>query len=122
MFIFENIIEDKGSRYSVSGDEVKSIEEVEEFLKKLKQNKKYRKATHNTFAYRIKKDDKIIELKNDDGESGAGNIILEILRKKDSKNLLICVTRWFGGKKLGGDRFRHIKDATFYFLENYKKN
>ncbi|MFA5211543.1 MAG: YigZ family protein [Patescibacteria group bacterium] len=120
MFIFENIIEDKGSKYSVSGLEVKSVEEVNEFLKKLKQNKKYRKATHNTFAYRIKKDNKIIEVKNDDGESGAGNIVLEILRNNNVENLIICVTRWFGGKKLGGDRFRHVKDATIYFLEKYK--
>lgn len=120
MFIFENIIEDKGSKYSVSGREVKSFEDVEDFLKELKQNKKYRKASHNSFAYRIKKDDKIIELKNDDGEAGAGNIILEILRNNDVENLVVCVTRWFGGKKLGADRFKHVKNATIYFLEKYK--
>lgn len=119
MFIFENIIEDKGSKYSVSGENIKSAEEAKNFLEKLKQDKKYKKASHNTFAYRIEKDDKIIEYKNDDGESGAGNIILDILRNTKTKNLLVCVTRWYGGKKLGADRFRHVKNATLYFLEKY---
>ena len=68
MLQFENIISDRGSKYSVSGARCKSTKQAEAFLKQLKQVKKYAKATHNTWAL-IGEDGPI---KNDDGESGAG--------------------------------------------------
>jgi hypothetical protein len=27
------------------------------------------------------------------------------------------VTRWYGGKHLGGDRFRHVQDAVRHYIE-----
>jgi len=35
--------------------------------------------------------------------------LLDIL---DAKNVLVCVSRWFGGIHLGPDRFKHINQAT----------
>ncbi len=46
-------------------------------------------------------------LKNDDGEGGAGQIILQMLEREGLTDHVIVVTRWYGGKHLGGDRFRH---------------
>ncbi|MCB9813967.1 hypothetical protein H6784_00985 [Candidatus Nomurabacteria bacterium] len=51
--LHEQIIEDRGSRYSVSYGQVGSREDIKLFLKQLKQNKKYASATHNTWAARI---------------------------------------------------------------------
>ncbi|HIP21564.1 MAG TPA: YigZ family protein [Candidatus Pacebacteria bacterium] len=91
--LYEKIIKDRGSVYSVSAGKVKNREEIKEFLKKLKTRKKYAKATHNSFAVRISNDGAIYETKSDDGETGAGNVILRILKKKDFTNIVVVITR-----------------------------
>jgi len=119
--LFEKIITDRGSKYSVSGGRVTNREEVKAFLKELKRKKKYAKATHNTWAVRVEKDGQIGDIKNDDGETGAGATILRQLQQANMVNTIIVVTRWFGGVMLHGDRFKHVQDATIYFLENIEK-
>ena len=115
--LHEQIISDRGSRYSVSIGRVTNREAIRQFLKQLKQNKKYAKATHNTWAARISHEGAIFETKNDDGETGAGMVILRIMQRENVTNCIICVTRWFGGVKLQGDRFKHLQDATKYAIE-----
>ena len=112
----EHIIEDRGSRYSVSFGRVQSREDIQLFLRQLKQNKQYANATHNTWAARISHNGAIFETKSDDGETGAGMVILRIMQKEEISDCIICVTRWFGGVKLMGDRFKHVQDATKYAL------
>lgn len=116
--LFEKIIADRGSRYSVSVGRVRGRDDIKHFLKKLKQDKKYAKATHNTWAARIAHDGAVYETKNDDGETGAGMTILRELQRTNAINCVVCVTRWFGGVKLMGDRFRHVQDASRYALEH----
>ncbi len=118
--LHEKIIEDRGSKYSVSYGKVAGREDIQTFLKTLKKNKKYAKATHNSWAARISKDKAIYETKNDDGETGAGMVILRIMQKENVTDCVICVTRWFGGVKLMGDRFKHVQDATKYAIENLR--
>lgn len=115
--LHEQIIEDRGSRYAVSYGKVHGREEIKLFLKRLKKNKKYAKATHNTWAARISHDGAIFETKSDDGETGAGMVILRVMQKEEVSDCVICVTRWFGGVKLMGDRFKHVQDATKYAIE-----
>lgn len=110
--LFEKIIEDRGSKYSVSIGRVTGKDDIKTFLAKLKSDKKYAKATHNSWATRISHEGTIFEGKNDDDEAGAGMVILRILQKENISNCIICVTRWFGGIKLMGDRFKHVQDAT----------
>ena len=82
---------------------VKYIEEEEsakEFLQQLK--KKYYDATHNCSAWVLGVNgDK--QKSNDDGEPGgtAGNPILETIKKNGLTNIIVVVTRYFGGIKLG---------------------
>lgn len=116
--LYENIISDRGSTYSVSIGRVGNREDIKQFLKVLKSNKKYHKATHNSWAAVLTKDRIQYETKNDDGETGAGMVILRALKKGRMQNTIVCVTRWFGGVKLMGDRFRHVQDATEYALNN----
>ncbi len=116
--LHEQIIEDRGSRYSVSIGRVESREDIKAFLKELKRKKKYAKATHNSFAARVSHEGAIFETKNDDGETGAGMVILRVMQKENISNTVVCVTRWFGGTKLQGDRFRHVQDATKYAIEH----
>ncbi|NLW25121.1 MAG: YigZ family protein [Clostridia bacterium] len=79
---------------------VSSEEEALEFIEKIK--KKHYDATHNVFAYVVGLDNNI-QRYNDDGEpSGtAGVPILEVIKKEDLRNVVIVVTRYFGGIKLG---------------------
>ena len=116
--LHEKIIEDRGSKYSVSIGKVTGKEDIKSFLKKLKSNKRYEKANHNSWVVRISHEGAIFEGKNDDGETGAGAVILRIMQKENITNCIICVTRWFGGIKLQGDRFKHIQDATKYAINH----
>ncbi|WP_224826456.1 YigZ family protein [Cognatishimia sp. MH4019] len=112
MLQLEGIINDRGSKYAVSGGVVCSRADVDAFLKQLKRKKKYAKATHNTWAVLLPD----APLKADDGEAGAGMVILRMLEREGLENHIIVVTRWYGGTKLGGDRFRHVQDAVRAYL------
>ncbi len=112
---FEGVISDRGSKYAVSGGPAASRAEVDGFLKTLKRGKKYAKATHNTWAVVFSDG---TPLKNDDGEGGAGQIILQMLEREGLTDHVIVVTRWYGGKHLGGDRFRHVQDCVRHYLDN----
>lgn len=52
-----------------------------------------------------------------DGESGAGMVLLNMLRQSDWRNVIVIVTRFYGGKPLGPDRFRHIRAVAREALE-----
>lgn len=118
MFVLnEKIIEDRGSKYSVSIGLITGKEDITSFLKTLKKNKKYLKTTHNSWAPRVARNGAIYETKGDDGETGAGMSILRIMQMEDVTDCIVCVTRWFGGVKLMGDRFKHIQDATKYAID-----
>lgn len=116
--LFPLIIEDRGSRYSVAIGRVQNRADIKHFLKTLKADKKYAKADHNSWAARLSHDGAIYETKSDDGETGAGIVILRILQKENVSNCIVVVTRWFGGVKLMGDRFKHLQDATRYVIKN----
>ena len=89
--------------------------EAQNFIKNLKRNKRFSKATHNTWGLIISDG---VEIKDDDGEGGAGNIILRILNSAKLYNHIIVVSRWYGGVHLGGDRYRHVKTCTQIYLND----
>ncbi|WP_282027575.1 YigZ family protein [Ruegeria faecimaris] len=107
------VLTDRGSKYAVSGALVNSRDEVAAVLQDLKSDKSYAKATHNTWAAILPTG----ALKADDGESGAGMVILRMLERAELSGHIVIVTRWYGGKKLGGDRFRRVQDATRAYLD-----
>lgn len=108
------ILTDRGSKYAVSGAVVSSRSDVDAVLQELRSDKAYAKATHNTWAAVLPSG----ALKADDGESGAGMVILRMLERAKMDRHVVIVTRWYGGKKLGGDRFRRVQDATRAYLDH----
>jgi len=48
-------------------------------------------------------------------------VIARMLEREGIRNHIIVVTRWYGGKRLGGDRFRHVQNAVHYYLDNRSK-
>ncbi|KAL8363944.1 hypothetical protein RB601_009615 [Gaeumannomyces tritici] len=71
-------------------------------------------ATHNAWAYRARPpgSSRVVEEKFDDGETGCGALILQMLRDADVIDTLVVLTRWFGGKFLGPDRFRLMRNCV----------
>ena len=114
MQVYDAIISDRRSKYAVSGGPCTSEAEAKAFLKTLKKSKKFAKANHNTWGLLLD----AAPIKNDDGESGAGNVILRMLEREELRNHIIVVTRWYGGKHLGGDRFRHVQTAVRHYLDH----
>lgn len=83
-------------------------------IRDLSRKFKFEKASHLSWAARLSDG---TELKNDGGESGAGNCILETMRNMNAVNCLVLVARWYGGKHLGGLRFRIYRKITKQLLE-----
>ncbi|PWJ12087.1 YigZ family protein [Jannaschia seohaensis] len=106
-------INDRGSRYAVTGAPAADAEAAKQVVKRLCRGKKFAKATHNSWAL-IGADGPV---KNDDGEAGAGMVILRMLEREELHDHVVIVTRWYGGKHLGGDRFRHVQEAVRTYLD-----
>lgn len=79
---------------------VRTEEEALKIIEEIKTE--HKSATHNCHAYIIG-EDALTQRYSDDGEpSGtAGVPMLEVLKKEELRNVLVIVTRYFGGIKLG---------------------
>ena len=108
----------KKSRFLAHIAEVRSEEEAEVLIKETK--KKYYDASHSCSAY-ILNSDKGIRHSSDDGEpSGtAGKPILDVISGAGLSNVIVIVTRYFGGTELGtGGLVRAYSGATAEVLKN----
>lgn len=111
-------VTEKKSKFIANFFPVQSEEEAEKMITQLK--KKYHDARHNCTAYRIQEDNQVIEKASDDGEpSGtAGLPMLNILQKNNLCNVLVIVTRYFGGILLGtGGLVRAYSDSLLKAIE-----
>ena len=100
------------SRFITYVNRVETEEEAQEFITSIK--KKHHDANHNCSAYMIGENN-LIQKANDDGEpSGtAGVPMLEVIKKRNLKDTVVVVTRYFGGIKLGaGGLIRAYGRAT----------
>lgn len=114
--IKENVtaeIVEKKSKFIADIIYVQNIEEAEEQINRIK--KKYFDAKHHCFAYSIMTNEGIVNRLSDDGEpSGtAGAPMLNIINKNELINVLVIVTRYFGGILLGtGGLVREYSEST----------
>lgn len=101
---------------------VQRVEHVDLLLSKLKENRKIENAFHNMWAYRLDRGDpearsssksaSIMQDCDDDGEQAAGGRLLSLLQILNVVNVMVVVTRWYGGIQLGPARFKHINNAA----------
>ncbi len=91
----------KGSIFIATALSVSSEEEARNWIKKISQE--FFDATHHCFAYKIKIDQGDIVKYSDAGEprGTAGSPILSAIESEKLSNILVVVTRYFGGTKLG---------------------
>lgn len=111
-------IVEKKSRFIANFYNVESKEEAEEKIKQIK--KKYYDAKHHCFAFSIIEENGITQKSSDDGEpSGtAGAPILNIIKSNNLQNVVIIVTRYFGGILLGtGGLTRAYSEAAGKVVE-----
>lgn len=109
-----NTITDRRSTFQPHLAPVVTPRQVKMVLGKLYENKKIASATHNIYAYRIYCEDKHSFLQDceDDGETAAGGRLLHLLQILDVRNVMVVVSRWYGGILLGPDRFKHINNCA----------
>ncbi|GAA0863448.1 YigZ family protein [Paraclostridium tenue] len=98
-FGMDEIIIDK-STFIGYAKPIKTEEEAIEFINEIK--KKHKDARHNVWAYTVGKSMNI-QRYSDDGEpqGTAGIPTLEVIKKEDLRDVVVVVTRYFGGIKLG---------------------
>lgn len=105
-------IVEKKSRFIAHVFPVSNEEEAAAYLEQMK--KEYWDARHNCYAYRIGIEQPVLRSSDDGEPSGtAGKPILEVLLGQDIYNVLVVVTRYFGGTLLGtGGLIRAYTDST----------
>ncbi|XP_050798010.1 protein IMPACT isoform X3 [Gopherus flavomarginatus] len=116
-----NPISDRRSTFQAHLAPIVSPKQVKMVLAKLYENKKIASATHNIYAYRIYCEDKQTYLQDceDDGETAAGGRLLHLMQILNVRNVLVVVSRWYGGILLGPDRFKHINNCARNILVEY---
>jgi len=112
MLQITHVLTDRGSRYAVAGGPVLGHAGAAAFLVDLKRPKKFAKATHHSWAAVLGGE----AVRHDDGEAGAGDVILRMIQREGLADHIIVVTRWYGGVHLGGDRFAHIVTCVREYL------
>ena len=114
-------IVEKKSKFIAEIHPVSNIQEVENKIKEIK--KKYYDAKHHCIAYRIIDEGRVVERASDDGEpSGtAGAPMLNLLKGNNLCNVVVVVTRYFGGILLGtGGLVRAYSEATNLVIQKSK--
>lgn len=110
--------EERKSKFIGYAKPVFSKREAEDFIELIKS--RHNDATHNVPAYRVIDESREYFKFSDDGEpqNTAGKPVAEILNILDIYNVVIVVTRYFGGIKLGaGGLVRNYAKASKLAVE-----
>jgi len=88
------------SRFIGYASPVSTEDQALKFIEKIKT--KHRDATHNVYAYVIGENSNVQRFSDDGEPSGTAGIpALEVIKKENLRNLVVVITRYFGGTKLG---------------------
>lgn len=115
----------KGSIFIATAVSVSSEKEARDWIKKISQE--FFDATHHCFAYKIKIEQSDTVKYSDAGEprGTAGSPILSAIESEKLSNVLVVVTRYFGGTKLGtgglSRAYRQSAQAVLKDCEKIKK-
>ena len=128
-WIIAEPIQEKKSVFQARACRVSSRAEVLSALSSLRtSDRKLARATHHISAYRIRSaslsssqhpggDRRVppevtFQESDDDGETAAGGKVMGVMTAMGIWGWLVVVSRWYGGIKLGPDRFRIIGAAS----------
>ncbi|GIC90080.1 IMPACT family protein [Aspergillus udagawae] len=118
-WVLSDVVTEKKSVFLGRAAHVTSLEQAQQYLDHLLvTEKKVAAATHNISAWRIRQQrpangkgesaEMIVQDCDDDGETAAGGRLLHLMQLMDVWDVIVVVSRWYGGILLGPDRFRII--------------
>lgn len=121
-WILSDVVTEKKSVFVARAARVSNLAQAQAYLDHLTAtDKKVAVASHNISAWRIKQKKDVppgadaaetqIQDYDDDGETAAGGRLLHVMQLMDVWNVLVVVSRWYGGIHLGPARFRLINDV-----------
>jgi hypothetical protein len=127
-WVLSDVVTEKKSVFVGRAAHATSLEQAQGYLDHLlATDKKVAAATHNISAWRIRQQkpangkgesaEMIVQDCDDDGETAAGGRLLHLMQLMDVWDVIVVVSRWYGGILLGPDRFRIInavgRDAVY---------
>ncbi|EOD31011.1 hypothetical protein EMIHUDRAFT_203080 [Emiliania huxleyi CCMP1516] len=88
-------------------------------LSHLLSDRKIAAASHNMVAYSFVDASSGVRVfdNDDDGEGGSGAKLASTIDNKGARDVIVVVSRWFGGVHLGPARFKHIASVAGALLE-----
>ncbi|KAJ5317985.1 hypothetical protein N7508_002493 [Penicillium antarcticum] len=119
-WILSDIVTEKKSVFVGRVARVESLAQAQAYLDHLTAtDRKVAAATHNISAWRVRQKktegngegETTVQDYDDDGETAAGGRLLHVMQLMDVWNVVVVVTRWYGGIHLGPARFRLINDV-----------
>ncbi|KAJ7178043.1 ribosomal protein S5 domain 2-type protein [Mycena filopes] len=117
MFVAEPIT-DRKSAFVGRACAISDPSEVPIILAHLLSDRRIARAAHPVInAWRCQVGSLLHQDNDDDGETAAGGRLAHLLHILEVDNVLVVVTRYFGGIHLGPDRFKHINQAARNALE-----
>ncbi len=113
-----------GSLFTVRATKVRSVTDVRSAYTALLQNPKNMAAKHNVAAYRLY-DPLISWTENgfcDDGEFGMGRAMKDHINRLNINDVVVFMTRSYGGKNLGPRRFGVVTELMDKVLKKLQKD
>jgi len=111
-------ITDRKSTFVGRACQISDPSQVPLILSHLMSDKRISRAAHPIIhAYRCQVGTLVHQDNDDDGETAAGGRLAHLLQILEVNNVLVVVSRYFGGIHLGPDRFKHINQAARNALE-----
>lgn len=121
LFLSDRVRERK-SVFLAHASTLSSTSELSHFIDRLNALPALKRATHCMYAYRVIPDpvnpsSKIVG-QHDGGERGSGEHLSRLLDALECKNVVVVVSRWYGGVPLGSDRWKLISSVAKEALKN----
>jgi hypothetical protein len=105
-----DVVEVKKSKFQAHVCRIETFDDVKAVMDCLLGNSKVQSATHNMMAFRLSNPP--MSDYDDDGEASAGRRMLHMLQMMDVRDVMVVVSRWFGGTLLGPSRFGIINNVA----------
>ncbi|RDB24790.1 Protein IMPACT [Hypsizygus marmoreus] len=110
-------IRDRKSTFLAHASELPNAGVFPTFLEHLTGLPSLKRATHCMYAYRTTEGSNVVTGQQDGGESGSGDRLARLLELSQCDNVVVVVSRWYGGVKLGSDRWKRISGVAKDALE-----
>lgn len=108
------ILVDRKSSFLAHATAVSAKAPFTQFLDHLNSLPRLKNATHCMYAYRMRCDEpsRLVLGQHDGGEGGSGDRLARLLEFSGCDNVAVVVSRWYGGVKLGSDRWKRISSVA----------